>query len=149
MSLYNKYSGIPPGWIFQLQLIIFKCTSTKIKSERSECKLSCPTRDLLFFFSLLFVFPISISHSDAEFLTERGEHIRFSNLLSRSCRSLHLRHGTNTHRSCKHTHTHTHTHAIQFPVETERKYPLRKRKKKKNRNEEKINKYKPCCCLLY
>lgn len=36
MSFYTTTLMWDPGWIFRLQLIIFKCTSTKIKSEKSE-----------------------------------------------------------------------------------------------------------------
>lgn len=148
MSLYNKYSGIP-------RLDISTATDNIQMYKYKNKNLSDPNANSAVrheicssFFSLLFVFQ-SPFHTQTKSFWLSVENTSVSPICPRgSCRSLHLRHGTNTHHSCTHTHTPPHTRAIQFPVETERKYPLRKRKKK-TETKKKINKYKPCCCLLY
>lgn len=146
MSLYNKYSGIPRVDIStatdNIQMYKYKNKNLSDPNANSAVRHEICSS----FFSLLFVFQ-SPFHTQTKSFWLSVENTSVSPICSRgSCRSLHLRHGTNTHHSC--THTHPHARAIQFPVETERKYPLRKRKKK-TETKKKINKYKPCCWLLY
>lgn len=148
LCLYTTSILGSPGWIFQLQLIIFKCTSTKIKiwAIRMQTQLSDMRSALLFFPSSLFSnLHFTLRRRVSDWAWRTHPFLQFALAVPAGVFIF----GTaQTHTTRAHTHTPPHTRAIQFPVETERKYPLRKRKKK-TETKKKINKYKPCCCLLY
>lgn len=109
MSFYTTTLMWDPGWIFRLQLIIFKCTSTKIKSEKSERAVQheiCSSSSFLLpnlHFTLRRV---------SDWVNKSVSPFFVFFLLSGSL----LQHGTNTH-SCTRPRTHTPTHDdVQFPV---------------------------------